>query len=122
MYKSEETGFITYRDVELSRIFVKNGNNTVGYIDIAKDWKMEGQITDIKNFPWFIYPLYWGQAKCEETILMRVPPNRGEEILKSYAIEKYDVMTLLFMTRGIQMMDRMWFAWSEDDKAEDYHP
>ena len=39
MYHNKNTGFITYRSVELNRIYIKNGNTTVGIIDISEDWK-----------------------------------------------------------------------------------
>ncbi len=122
MYYNEKTGFITYRDVELNRIFVKNGTDTVGIINISDNWDMEGYKTKTSRFPWSSFPIYWDQEACEKLIVMRVAPDRGKEFLQRLGIDKYDTMTLAYMTRGIQLIDNMWLAWSEDDKAEDYHP
>jgi len=122
VYHNPKTGFITYRPVELNKIYVKNGNDTVAEINISDNWKMEGWVIDPAKFPWSLYPLYWDQERCEVILTGRVAPNRGPEFLKSMGLDKYDTMTLIYMNRGIQVTDDLWFAWSEDDRAEDYHP
>ena len=37
-------------------------------------------------------------------------------------MDKIDYAILMYKTRLITLIDTYWAAWSEDDKAEDYHP
>lgn len=54
--------------------------------------------------------------------MRHMPPLRRPDIRKRWNMEIVDYAQLMYRTRLITCTDNYWAAWSEDDKAEDYHP
>lgn len=50
------------------------------------------------------------------------PMCREKQLKDKYKFDKVDYAQILYRTRMITLIDTYWMAWSEDDKAEDYHP
>lgn len=119
VYSSQITGFITWEEPVLKSIYIKNKNETKAKINITKNWKMEGEVYD----PWFFIPkrFVWNQKDCEQYILGRIGCNR-EDTLRRMHLDRYDSILMLYKSRGVKPTDTIWFAWSDDDKFEDYHP
>ena len=115
------SNFITNSQIRPSIIYVKHRNSTCVEIDINEDWTMLGtsKSTKIQDMG---YNGIMSDAQCKHFLSTRVAPNRGKFMLDELGLKEYDTMEILYRTRGIQPKDDWWLAWSEDDKAEDYHP
>ena len=49
-------------------------------------------------------------------------PRNMQRILDAFNVERYDTAEMIYKTRGISYVRDDWFAWSEDDEIEEYHP
>lgn len=124
-YKSKYTEFQTTEPPYTDKIYYKEGNKTLCIIHIDENWNMWGEVKDPFNIPIDILkPKYKDltQAQCEELIMRHMPPLRRTDIKKKYNMEIVDYAIIMYKTRLITCIDNYWAAWSEDDKAEEYHP
>jgi hypothetical protein len=120
VYSSRYTEFITWEKPELDKIYYKDKNETIAIIYVHDNWQMDGD--GVNPFAFLRTKYYFNQKDCEELILSRIGNNRPD-ILKKHNMDRYDAVLLLYKTRGILAgRDSRWFAWSESDKFEDYHP
>lgn len=122
---STETKFQTFIRPLTYKIYLKHGNETVAHIEMDDDWNMTCYPHDPFNIPYhFQSPAYdpMGQKMCELLVTDKMPPRCRNDIKKKYGTPEVDYGVLLYCTRGINLLDNYWWAWSEDDKAEDYHP
>lgn len=123
MYESKYTNFIAHNKPLTNTVYVKYGNHTVCRIYIEDDWTMHGEIDDFLMCPVGGGKLnHLEQKDCELILLKNMPPASRTKTLRSHGLERYDSAELMYRTRGINLLDDFWLAWSEDDKAEDYHP
>lgn len=113
------TKFIAYEEPYIDKIYFKFNTETKVIIYINKDWSMHADVLD----PFFFHPAKFvmDQYDCEMLILENTPIDR-EDILGRMELDKYDTAQMLYRSRGITLLSLRWFAWSEDDKIEDYHP
>lgn len=118
-YRSKITGFIAEEEPYVDKIYYKFDTETKAIIYVGSGWVMHGDVLD----PFFFIPAKFtlDQYDCERLILQNTPIDR-EDILKRMKLDKYDTAQMLYRSRGITLQDLKWFAWSEDDKIEDYHP
>lgn len=125
MYISELTQFQAFEAPYTDKVYYKNGNKTVCIIHIDKDWNMYGDVIDPFDIPIdSLKPKYLplDQGQCERLIMRHMPPRSREDVKKKYNMKEIDYAMLMYKTRLITLIDTYWAAWSEDDKAEDYHP
>jgi hypothetical protein len=121
MYKSPYTRFIAYEKPLVHRVYVKDENTTIAIIDIDDNWQMHGSVINPINK--LIHPsLVLDQESCERALMKNMPPENCPDVLEHYGLDKYDCAEIMYRTRAINLLDKTWLAWSEDDKAEDYHP
>lgn len=125
-YISDLTEFRAYEAPYTDTIYVKDGNKTVCIIHIDKEWNMTGEVIDPFNIPISpIKPIYGqlNQLQCEQIIMRHMAPMCREKQLKDkYKFDKVDYAQIMYRTRLITLIDTYWVAWSESDRAEDYHP
>lgn len=125
-YISNLTEFRAYEAPYTDTMYVKDGNKTVCIIHIDEEWNMTGEVIDPFNIPISpIKPIYGqlNQLQCEQIIMRHMAPMCREKQLKDkYKFEKVDYAQILYRTRMINLIDTYWVAWSESDKAENYHP
>ena len=123
MYISKYTNFIAHDKPLTNVVYVKYGNHTVCRIYIKDNWEMLGEIDDFLMCPVGGGKLnHLEQDDCELILLKNMPPASRKKTLKSYGLDRYDSAEIMYRTRGINLLDDFWLAWSENDKAEDYHP
>lgn len=60
--------------------------------------------------------------KGEHGLFKGYPPPNRKDIIDYYGDKVIDYSKILYSTRLINLLTHYWVAWSEDDKAEDYHP
>lgn len=125
-YISELTEFRAYEPPYTDKIYIKDGNKTVCIIHADENWSMYGDVVDPFNIPISpIKPIYTrlNQFQCERIIMRNMPPMiRVEQLKREYGFDKVDYAIVMYRTRLITLIDTYWAAWSEEDKAEDYHP
>lgn len=124
-YKSKLTQFQTTEPPYTDKIYFKNCNKTVCIIHIEPDWSMYGEVLDPFNIPIdLLTPKFRNltQYECEELLMWHMPPLNRVDVLKRWNMPIMDYAQLLYRTRLITYVDNYWAAWSEEDKAEDYHP
>ena len=125
-YISDLTEFRAYEAPYTDTIYVKDGNKTVCIIHIDEEWNMTGEVIDPFNIPISpIKPIYGqlNQLQCERIIMRHMAPMCREKQLKEkYKFDKVDYAQIMYRTRLITLIDTYWVAWSESDRAEDYHP
>ena len=125
MYISEYTDFQAFEPPYTDKIYYKEGDKTLCIIHVDENWNMWGEVKDPYNIPIDILnpkfkPL--NQKQCEELIMIHMPPRHRTDVKKRWGMDKIDYAILMYKTRLITLIDSYWVAWSEDDKAEDYHP
>lgn len=119
MYRSKYTEFIAYEPPYVEKIYYKHRNETVVALHIEKDWTMYGEV--LQPFNLIVPKFSLDQVDCEKLILDKLPAWR-EDVKQRSGLDKYDSAMLMYKYRGIDMLNDYWFAWSENDKIEDYHP
>ncbi len=119
IYKNDSTGFITYIKPLCNKLYYKVKNDTVAVINVSENWEMS---VDIVNPFAFTLVKYGADKEWAENLIVQLVPRDMERILRVYNIERYDTAVMLYRSRGINYVRDDWFAWSEDDKIEDYHP
>lgn len=124
-YESKYTYFCASEPPYTDTIYYKDGNKTVTIIHVDKDWNMSGEVID--PFDQYVSPVepIWGtlnQEQCERMLLKDMPSPNRTDVKKKYNMDKIDYAMLMYCTRLISMINSYWVAWSENDKAEDYHP
>lgn len=119
IYRNDKTGFITYMRPLTNKIYYKIKNETAAIIDIDDNWKMKAEVVNpfAFNTPIFSLPEDWAEKK-----IVALSPRNMDRILKTFKVDRYDTAEMLYKTRGIEFVRDDWFAWTEDDKIEDYHP
>ena len=124
-YVSNYTDFTASEPPYTNKIFCKDGNRTVAIIHIDDNWNMWGEVIDPFNL-WIspIKPIYTNltQEQCERMLLKDVPKPNRKDVLREYNMKEMDYAKFMYCTRLINLINNYWLAWSEDDKAEDYHP
>lgn len=124
-YISKYTGFQAFERPYTDTFYYKRGNDTIVIIHVDNDWNMFGEVLDPFLLPISpIEPIYGllTQQRCEELIMRTMPPPYRKDVLRKYNMKKMDYAMLMYCTRLINLIDTHWMAWSENDKAEDYHP
>lgn len=119
MYKSKYTDFVAYEEPYTDKFYFKLKNETIAIIHVSCDWKVWGEVIQPLKMPVNAFSL--NQIDCEKLILMNLP-NWREDVKERSGLTRYDKAMLLYMYRGINSLNSHWFAWSEDDRIEDYHP
>jgi len=125
-YTSEYTNFCASEPPYTDTIYYKDGNKTIAVIHIDKDWNMTGDVLDPFDLPINISEPTWGpldQVQCERMLMKDMPKPNRKDIMQEYNMgNAIDYAKLVYCTRLINMINSYWVAWSENDKAEDYHP
>lgn len=125
-YISKLTEFRAYEPPYVDKIYIKDGNKTVCIIHADKNWNMYADIIDPFDLPISpIKPIYGqlNQKQCEQILMLQMAPLcRAEQLKKKYGFDKVDYAYILYKTRLINSTHTYWAAWSEYDRAEDYHP
>ena len=119
IYKNDDTGFITYIKPLTNKIYYKIKNETAAIIYIDDNWGME---VDVVNPFAFNTPIFHLSSEWAERKMVALSPRNMQRILDAFNVERYDTAEMMYKTRGISYVRDDWFAWSEDDKIEDYHP
>lgn len=125
MYISKYTDFQAFEPPYTDKIYYKEGNKTLCIIHIDNAWNMWGEVLDPFNIPIDVLrPKYdnLNQIQCEQLIMRHMPPRHRLDVKRKYNMENIDYAILMYKTRLITLIDNYWAAWSENDKAEDYHP
>lgn len=110
---------LTVQEAEAKVFYFMEGNNLLATIYVSDGWKLMGEVNDVVNFPYrCLIPIgsdfNLDQDDCEYIIRKRIRPNRG--------YKDYDEIKELGARRGANTLDNYWFAWSLQDRAEDWHP
>jgi hypothetical protein len=121
MYKSKYTGFVAHNKPLVHTIYVKDENETTDIIYIDDNWNMAGSSLVLRPKGWGP-DITFGQADCERMLMKNVPSKNCPDVLEHYGLKEYDTAEIIYRTRGINLLDKTWLAWSKEDKAEDYHP
>lgn len=125
-YVSKYTKFTALECPYTNNIFYKKGNRTIAIVHIDSDWNMWGEVLDPFNLPISpIKPVFGqlNQIQCEEMLLYGTPPASRIDLIEKYNMRKqFDYAKFMYCTRLITMTNDYWLAWSDNDKAEDYHP
>lgn len=119
VYKNDGTGFITYIKPLTNKIYYKIKNETAAIIYINDNWGIE---VDVVNPFAFNTPIFHLSSDWAERKMVATSPRNMQRILDVFNVERYDTAEMMYKTRGISYVRDDWFAWSEDDKIEDYHP
>lgn len=119
VYRNDKTGFITYIKPLTDKIYYKIKNTTAAIIYVGENWEMTAEVVDPFAFstPLFTLSEDWAEKK-----IVSLSPRNYPRIIKAFGVSRYDTAVLLYKSRGIDYVRDDWFAWSEDDKIEDYHP
>lgn len=124
-YTSKLTKFTAGAPPLTDKIYYKDGNKTVAIIYVDNEWNMHGVPLDPYDLPISpLKPIYTelNQKQCELMLLKDTPPPNRKDIIDYYGDKVIDYSKILYSTRLINLLTHYWVAWSEDDKAEDYHP
>lgn len=125
-YVSKYTYFCANDEPLTDKIYCKYGNKTTCIIHVNEDWNMTGEVIDPFNL--YISPLKpiyrdLTQEECERMLLKDTPQPNRKDIIEKYGVNGViDYAKFMYSTRLINMINTYWLAWSENDKAEDYHP
>ena len=119
MYKSQYTEFIAYESPYIDKIYYMHMNKIIAIIHVDSNWSMHGEV--LHPFDMIVKTFGLNQIDCEKLILSKLPAWR-EDVKRRSKLDRYDSAMLLYKYRGIDMLNNYWFAWSQDDKIEDYHP
>lgn len=124
-YESKYTNFTASEPPYTNIIYYKNINKTVVKIHIDNEWNMWGEVVDPFDKVIFPFkPIYraLNQQECEKLLMKDMPKPNRQDVLEKYNMKVMDYSMLLYSTRLINLINNIWVAWSEEDKAEDYHP
>lgn len=124
-YESKYTDFTASEPPYTDKIYYKDGNKTVAIIHIDNNWNMWGEVLD--PFDLIISPIKpifrdLTQKECERMLMKDMPKPNRQDVLDKYNMKVMDYATLVYSTRLINLINCYWVAWSENDRAEDYHP
>lgn len=119
--KNIQSNFRTKSKLRPNKFYIKFGNIVVVEIHTNEDWEMEGVVVNPAYFP-ASYPLILSDAQCKYWLSNRIMPDRKDGSVEQLGLKEYDTMEVLYRSRGINMLDDYWLAWSIEDKAEEYHP
>lgn len=118
-YRSKNTDFTAHEKPYVNKIYFKYCNITVALLTVTENWGLEGEVIYPFKMPVKCFKL--DQFDCEKLILDFIPAWREDVKIRS-GLKEYDSAMLLYKYRGITRLNKWWFAWSEQDRIEDYHP
>lgn len=124
-YISTLTDFQAFEKPYIDRIYIMDMNNLVAEIYIDSDWKMCGTVIDPYSLPISPMKPVYGilkQDRCEQLIMYNMPPRCRKFMSEELKNTEIDYAQLMYKTRGISLLNYYWFAWSKEERAEDFHP